>query len=95
MEQAMEKALELMTSADLTPDLQLLADVLGMDTVKKILVNFSGINFYIPKISRLDSLVGKYMDINNTKSYNEIAKELNVSAQYLKNLVRKKNMALH
>lgn len=91
----MEKALELMTSADLTPDLQLLADVLGMDTVKKILVNFSGINFYIPKISRLDSLVGKYMDINNTKSYNEIAKELNVSAQYLKNLVRKKNMALH
>jgi hypothetical protein len=57
--------------------------------VKKMLLSFAGINFYVPKISRLESVVEKYMKLNNNKSFNEMARDLGVSAQYLKNIYKK------
>jgi hypothetical protein len=88
----MEKAMDLMTFEDLTPDLQMLAEVCGIETVKKMLVNFAGINFYVPRISRLETLIEKYMQLNSEKTFNEMAKELNVSAQFLKNLYRRRKV---
>jgi hypothetical protein len=85
----MNNVIEMVTIDDLTPDLQMLAQVCGIDTVKQMLLCFSGINFYVPKISRLESLIEKYMKLNNEKTFNEMARDLNVSAQYLKNLYKR------
>lgn len=86
----MKDVFELITVSDLTPDLKLLNDVCGLETVKTLLRNLNGLSFYIPKISHLDTLVIKYYTQNNEKSYKLIAKELGVSEPYLKNLVVKK-----
>ena len=85
----MKDIFELLTQEDLTSDLQLLQDFCGIDTIRVLLRNFAGLSFYIPKISRLDSLVLKYVKRHSEKTFKQIAKELNVSEQYLKALVRK------
>ena len=58
----MDKIFDFMTKEDLTPDLGMLESVLGMDIIKKLLKEFSGMSFYIPKITRLDSLIMKYIE---------------------------------
>lgn len=69
---------------DLTEDLKLLADYCGIELVRKAMRELSGMNFYIPKISRLDNFMIRYLRENRSKSRKEIAKFLNVSEQYLK-----------
>jgi hypothetical protein len=66
----------------------MLSDICGMDTVRLMLRNFSGLSFYIPKISRLDSLVIKYAKENPTKTFKQIAKDLNVSLQFLNKILK-------
>lgn len=79
--------------SDLTPDLKLLAKVCGMDTTRQILKNFGGLTFYIPKLTRLDSFIYRYMQENHDRSLKELARELNVTEQYLKTLTKRKSKA--
>jgi Mor family transcriptional regulator len=85
----MKDVYELLTEEDLTSDLQLLQDICGIDTIKSLLRNFGGLSFYIPKITRLDSLVLKYIKTHSDRTYKQMAKELNVSEQYLKLLIKR------
>ena len=41
---------DLITEDDMTEDLKMLTGICGMDTMKEILRNFGGLNFYIPKL---------------------------------------------
>jgi hypothetical protein len=86
----MENIFDQIVEEDLTPDLRMIADVCGIEIVKKLLIHFSGINFYIPKISRLEGFILKYLSKHENLSHNEIAKELNVSGQFIKKLQKKK-----
>ncbi len=69
---------------DLTEDLKLIADYCGMELVKKMMRELSGMYFYIPKITRLDNFINRYIIENKDKSRKEIAKYLQVSEQFLK-----------
>ncbi|MBM2814661.1 MAG: hypothetical protein HW421_1423 [Ignavibacteria bacterium] len=75
---------------DLTPDLQLLAESFGIEIVRNLLRNFGGISFYIPKMSRLDGFIIKYIKENSGKSLKIIASELGVSEHFLRVLSKKK-----
>ncbi len=75
---------------DLTEDLKMLAEACGLDTVRKMLKFFGGLNFYIPKISRLDKFILKYLSQNKEKSQKQIARELNVSEYFLR-VLQKRN----
>lgn len=74
---------------DLTPDLQMLSETCGLDVVRNILRNFGGLNFYIPKISRLDTFIERYIRENKNKTLKQLAKELNLSERYLRLLKAK------
>lgn len=87
----MEDVFEQITKEELTQDLDMIAELCGLDTVKKLLRHFGGISFYIPKLTRLDKFVFKYIKTNNDKTYKLIAKELGVSEHYLR-LVRKRHI---
>lgn len=80
----MADVFEFIDESELTPDLQIMADLCGMDLVRKLLKSLPGMSFYIPRISRLDSFVKKFISMNRDKSRKQIAKELNVSENYLK-----------
>ncbi|MDT3739752.1 MAG: hypothetical protein RO257_09645 [Candidatus Kapabacteria bacterium] len=75
---------------DLTPDIRLLADACGLDSVRHILRHLGGLQFYIPKVTSFESFVLRHMKENYHKSIKEIARELDVSEQYLKS-VKKRN----
>lgn len=85
----MDNIFELLTENDLTPDLKILLDVCGMDTVKIILKKLNGLNLYIPGIAHLDTLVYKYIRKNPDKTTKQLAYELGVSETYLKKLQKK------
>jgi len=85
----MENVYDLLSENDLTTDLKILHNVCGMDTVKIILKNLSGLNFYVPGISHLDSLVIKYMKKYPERTIKQIAFELGVSEPYIKGLKKK------
>lgn len=73
---------------DLTDDLKLIANVVGIDVMRNLLRNLQGAYLYIPKISRLDKFVIRYLSQNQGKSLKQIAVELGVSTQYLWKLRR-------
>lgn len=82
----MKKALEILSEEDLTPDMRMVADICGLETVKILLINLGGIDIYIPKISKLDNFIRKYIEANFTKTFKEIACELKVSVQFIKKI---------
>lgn len=86
----MKDPIELIERDDLTPDLQLIADVCGMEVVKIMLRTLQGLNIYIPKISRFYRFIYRYYKMNIHKTLKQIASELTVSEQYLKNITKKK-----
>lgn len=79
---------DLIEIEDLTIDLELIANVAGIEAVRNMLRNLQGAYLYIPKVSRLEKFVIKYMRNNANKSFKEIAVELGVSPQYLWKLKR-------
>ncbi len=74
---------------ELTDDLQMMSNACGIETVQSLLRNFGGMSFYIPKLSRLDSFVWKYVKQNPEKTFKQIARELKVSEQFLKTVRNK------
>lgn len=75
---------DLISEEDLTPDLEILSDLCGIDIVRELLRKTSGMCFYIPKITKLNGFILKYIEDNKFKSRKTLAKELNVSEQYLR-----------
>lgn len=74
---------------DLTKDLKLLADVLGMDTVKVLLTELSGLSFYIPHIQSLENLIRRFIEKNSTLTDKQIAVKLGVSEVYIRKFTKK------
>ncbi len=85
----MENVFDLLSENDLTADLKILYNVCGLETVKIMLKNLSGLNFYVPGISHLDTLVLKYMKKYPEKTIKQTAFDLGVSEPYLKSLRKK------
>jgi hypothetical protein len=69
---------------DLTPDLILLAGVVGIEKLEELIQEYGGANFYIPKISSLDKFVERYIKNNHNKTSKQLAKELKVSENFIK-----------
>lgn len=74
---------------DLTKDMKLLADVLGMDTVKVLLTELSGLNFYIPHIQSLKDPIRRFIEKNPTLTDKQIAVKLGVSEVYIRKFTKK------
>jgi hypothetical protein len=85
----MNDVYDLIALEDLTSDLAMVAESCGLDLVRKLLRNFGGISFYIPKLSRLESFVMRYLDSNKVKPNKEIAIELGVSETFLRDIRKK------
>jgi hypothetical protein len=73
---------------DLTEDLDMIADVCGIESVRKLMRNYPGLSFYIPKVARLDTFVVRYLKINKRRGFKQIAKDLGVSESYLRKVAR-------
>lgn len=87
----MEKGIyDMLVFEDLTSDLEMIEEACGLETVKKMLKDLSGMSIYIPKITRMETLVLKYIKKNSEKSYKQIARELGVTDAYIKNLLRRR-----
>tara|TARA_B100000614_G_C14216249_1_gene356187 strand:- start:11 stop:286 length:276 start_codon:yes stop_codon:yes gene_type:complete len=80
---------QILEREDLSPDMQMIYDLVGIDIVKKLLENYSGLSFYVPKITRFDTMIMRYIKLNKEKTLKQVAMELSVTEQYLKNLVKK------
>ncbi|HAW08943.1 MAG: hypothetical protein ABFD61_07855 [Chloroherpetonaceae bacterium] len=74
---------------DLTPDLGLLADAIGIEPTRDLLRKMSGMYIYIPRVSRLEPFILKYMKKHTQMHVKEMALILGVSSQYLLKLKRK------
>lgn len=88
----MKDVFDCVEAEDLTPDLEMVANVCGIEFVRNLLRNLSGLSFYVPKLSRLESFIGKYMRNNKEKNLKQVAKELLVSEQFLKKLIKDKRI---
>ena len=85
----MEKVFDLLNEEDLTTDLKILNDVLGLDVVKELLSKLSGLSFYVPKITHMKTVVIRYVKENRDKPLKKVAFELGISEPHLKTLMKK------
>ncbi|MDC1068025.1 hypothetical protein OAQ99_02570 [Candidatus Kapabacteria bacterium] len=74
------------TYSELTPDLQIMSDVIGVDNVQRLIEELGGTNFYIPKYSKLDTFVKRYITLNKGLSNKKLCIDLRVSEQYIRNV---------
>jgi len=88
IKQTLQNSLDVskITLSELTPDLQIVADKCGIETVVALLKNLQGTNIYVPKVSRLTDYVIRYIKENQPKSVKELALELKVSENYIRKL---------
>lgn len=77
--------------ADLTEDLQMIYDVCGEEVVIKLIENLGGLSFYVPKITRFDDLIYRYIRENKQQTYKKLAARLGVTEQYIKSIVKRYN----
>jgi Mor family transcriptional regulator len=77
---------ELINEEDFTSDLKLLSSICGVEITRNIIRYLSGINFYIPKITKLDTFVINYLNNNKKKSIKELAQDLKISEQTVRNV---------
>ncbi len=89
MTKAKEDIYKLIEECDLTPDLQLMAAVIGVENVIKLIKELQGSSFYIPKLTRLDNFIEKYLDKNRSKPVKLIARELGVTEMFLKKFAKR------
>lgn len=69
---------------DLEGDLGILADICGMETVRKVMREMNGLTIYIPKISRLHVFIDRYLEDNPERDLKLIACDLGVSATFIR-----------
>jgi Mor family transcriptional regulator len=74
---------------DLYGDMKLVYDVCGIESVQKLLRALSGVQIYIPKISSFDNFILDFMRKNKNKSIKQIATELKVSEQHIRNVIKR------
>ena len=77
----MNKTFELVELDDLTPDLECLAETIGIEKMRLVLRHLQGMSFYIPRLARLDTFVERYW--RNNRDRKQIARDLGVSESYL------------
>lgn len=73
---------------ELDEDMKFVADSCGMDTVINMLHKLGGLQFYIPKITKLDKFILRKWRESELKTIKEFAREINVSETYLRKLIR-------
>ena len=85
----MEDIYDQIENGDLTEDLSMVASLIGMHAVRKLIKEMPGQSFYVPRITRLDSFIARYIDKTKSRNQKEIARELQVSEQYVRNARRR------
>ncbi len=75
--------------SDLNGDMKLISAVCGIESTRKLLRELGGIQIYIPKLTRLDEFMWDYISSNSEKTKKEIAGELKVSEQHIRNLIKR------
>lgn len=76
---------------DLTEDLQMIYDVCGEQVVIQLIENLGGLSFYVPKITRFDDLIYRYIRENKAETHKKLAARLGVTEQYIKSIVKRYN----
>ncbi len=80
-------AFDMLSYDDLTDDLKIVADVIGLEATIKLMKALQGISIYFPQITKLVRFVSQYMKQNPGKSLKVIAYELSVSESYLRKFI--------
>jgi Mor family transcriptional regulator len=73
---------------DLTEDLDMIANVCGLEVVRNLMRHYPGLSFYIPKVARLDTFVSRYLKTNKKLGFKKLANELCVSESYLRRIIK-------
>lgn len=81
---------DLITEKNLSPDMQLVADVCGIEVVRTLMAQLPGLRIYIPHPSRVSSIVRQYIVQRSAEggSPAEIARELGLSVRYIRDSLR-------
>jgi len=74
---------------DLTEDLQMIYDVCGEQVVMQLIENLGGLSFYVPKITRFDDLIYRFITENKMETHKKLAARLGVTEQYVKSIVKR------
>lgn len=76
---------------ELTPDLALLADIIGIEAVNKLIENLAGMSFYVPKIAKFPKYIQRIYEMEKDNySIKEMSLKIGISEQYLRNLLHTK-----
>jgi len=69
---------------ELTDDMQDLSRIIGLKNVIKLIGEYGGSHFYVPKISKFKKFISRFIDENGDLTIRKIARVFNVSEQFLR-----------
>jgi hypothetical protein len=78
-----EKAINSLERDDLSTDLQLLADLIGIENVRRIVEVCGGLRFYVPKLTHNKQFICRYINNNVHIDNIKLALELDLSINHV------------
>ncbi len=80
----MSNILDQIKYEELSVDMQDLSRVIGLKNVTKLIEEYGGSHFYVPKISKFKKFILRVIEENGELSTRKISKLFNVSEQFLR-----------
>jgi hypothetical protein len=80
----MNKILDEIKAEELTGDMQDLSRIIGLKNVIKLIGEYGGSHFYVPKISKFKRFISRFIDENHDLTVRKISRIFNVSEQFLR-----------
>ena len=84
-----QRALNSLKMEDLSPEMELIAQLCGIEIVKQLIDSYGGLRFYVPKLSHNKDLVSRYINNNISTNNWKLALELGVSISYVSKIKKK------
>ncbi len=82
-QKAVNKAVNSLQREDLSEDMQLLADLAGIEVVRKITEHCGGLRFYVPKLTHNKQFIKRYINNNVNEENSRLALSLGISVSYV------------
>lgn len=78
---------EFIQKEDLSEDLKMLAEICGMDVVIKLMKNYAGLQFYVPRISSFKNVYKRTIEKESKAISNkDLAAKFDVSEEYIRKI---------
>lgn len=84
-----QELLQHLRAEDLPDNLKFVAEVMGLDVVRRLIAECAGLPLYVPRVARMKQLIARYVDKSkpSPRELQQLARDLNITIRHLRKII--------